>query len=319
MGKKSYFVLLIGLLLGFCCMGKASDRWLQRYSYLEEIRNSKFAQFEGDDEYFLVVLVNARHPDYSSPFAYVWDLTWNYIIENQPDTGHAWIVLSGKKSGKRWIFEGGHSVNCNAVMPGYVKKMIGLACEDTENNPARSLFNATNEGLFEYGSGNNKPTFAAAFPLTKDGFDRTIKILENYQFENWGLRGPNCVQLVQTCLSAVGVDCSLYDTVDVPETINFFGNQVRLWSDPSYARLPVKTPDLLEKRLFDLVKTKQASAAMHWYTNFNQHVRKGLLSTNEISVYPKVLASEINGDSVTIRCADLIEQPKEEVLLLEVN
>jgi hypothetical protein len=304
MRKTAYYSLFFGIFLVICCIGKASDRWLHRYSYIQELTSPSLSSFSGSEDYFLVVLVNARHPDYSSPFAYIWDLTWHYICENQPDTGHAWIVLVGKQKGKRWIFEGGHSVNCTVVMPRYAKKLISLVCDEAEN-PARSLFKSTSEGLFEYGSGNNNPTFAAAFPLTQNQFERIISSIKDYQFAQWGLKGPNCVVFVQNCLTSIGIECPLLDTVEVPQTVGFAGMQVQLWSDPSYALLDVKTPDLLEKRLYDLVKTEKATSAVSWYHEFKQQIRAGKLSTNELPFYPKRLVTEQVGDSMTIRCAEV--------------
>ncbi len=303
-------------------LGMATDEWQWRYSYLDELRLSSetLPQFNPTDEYFLVVLVDARHADYTSPRAYLSTLTSSMIKQHSPDPGHAWIVLAGKKDGKPWIFEGGHSVDCSLLTKNYVANIFGFTSIDKDPNPARHLFLPTKQGLFEYGPGENRPTFGAAVPLTKEGFEKILKLFEEdgYNFSNWGIEGPNCVQFALSCLASVGVEFNCEDFLPVPESFSFFGNEFRLWSDPSYSTLNIKTPDLLEKRLWELVKSGSAFCATQWYWNFKDVCEKGYLVTEEIPTYPKPDNPDLSPTaSVDVRCADLPNQANEEVLFLD--
>jgi hypothetical protein len=321
--KRTIFIcFLIAIAITFSYCTTVNEGWLWRYSYLEELYScaESAPQFTPQGEYFLVVLVDARHADYSSSRAYLSTLTSSMIRERSPDPGHAWIVLAGIKDGEPWIFEGGHSVDCNLLTKNYIKNILGLSSHGKEKNPARYLFQRTKNGLFEYGRGDNIPTFAAAIPLTKEGFDRILKLFEEdgYDFSKWGIEGPNCVQFALSCLASVGIEFDCEDALPVPPALSFFGNEFRLWSDPSHATLTIKTPDLLEKRLWELVKQGSAICATQWYGNFRDVLEKGYLETAELPAYPKPEEPDRPPTAtVDIRGAELPHTIHEDVILLE--
>ena len=313
---------LIAAALSISYCAKVNDVWQWRYSYLEELRAATeiLPQFCPTDEYFLVVLVDARHADYSSPKAYLSTLTSSLIKQHSPDPGHAWIVLCGKKDGKPWIFEGGHSVDCSLLTRNYIHDITGFTTSEKDPNPARHLFTPTKNGLFEYGPGENRPTFGAAIPLTEEGFERILKLFEadGYDFSRWGIEGPNCVQFALSCLASIGVEFDCEDTLPVPPSVSFFGKEFVLWSDPSYSSLSIKTPDLLEKRLWELVKSGTAYCATKWYWGFKEACAKGHLETAELPSYPKPDDPELQPtSSIDIRCRELPNQAAQEVLLLD--
>jgi hypothetical protein len=280
----SIFTLLF-IALAVSYGGMRSEDWLWRYSYVDDIRTlSKTApSFSPKDEYFLVILVDARHADYTSSTGYLTSLAGSFVSQHYLDPGHAWIVLAGTKNGKPWVFEGGHTVNCPDLTKYYLKTVLGFSDEEPDPNPVRHLFSPTDIGSLEYGPGDSCPTFAAAIPLTEEGFDRVLKLFneDGYDFSNWGIRGPNCVQFALSCLATVGVEFDCNESLPVPPSFSVFGHEILLWSDPEYSQLDIKTPDLLEKRLLDLVRQGTAQFALPWYKAFRQTCDEGYISLDE--------------------------------------
>ena len=266
--------------------GMKTKEWLWRYSYIDDIRtiSKKFPSFSPSDEYFLVVLVDAQHADYSSSQGYLGSLARSFFNHHYLDPGHAWVVLAGTKDGKPWFFEGGHTVNCPDLTKYYLKGILGLSSDGPEPNPARCLFSPTDIGNFEYGPGDSQPSFAAAIPLTKEGFERILRLFDEdgYDFSRWGVQGPNCVQFALSCLAAVGVEFDCSDVLPVPPSLSVLGHEIPLWTNPVYSHLDLKTPDLLEKRLYDLVRQRIASFALPWYRSFRQTCDEGYLINSDI-------------------------------------
>ena len=303
MKKIIYSGLIFFMAFAVLCATKTTDNWMWRYSYLEDLHQSttNLPQFDPHNEYFLVVLVDAHHADYSSPYAYLSTLASSFIKHHSPDPGHAWIVLGGKKDGEPWIFEGGHSVDCSHLTKAYVQDMLGFTRKESDPNPARFLFQTTMDGFFEYGPGDNRPTFAAAFPLTEEGFERICKLFEEdgYDFSQWGIKGPNCVQFALTCLASIGIELDCQDMLPLPSALSVLGKDIHLWSDETYSSLPIKTPDLLEKRLWELVKKGNAFCATRWYGAFKDVCEKGHLTTAEIPAHPKPTTDDVSSVSST--------------------
>jgi len=219
-------------------------------------------QFQGDKEYALVVLVDARHLDYSSPSSYLTTLSNTPLCH----TGHAWILLIGKQGGHPWLFEGGHTGEFGRLAPRYFDELVELSrCKDP--NPAKYLFSPLPDGQLEVGSGGHTPTFAAAFPITKESFERVMRLFEpdGYDFSQWGLRGPHCVHFVLSCLACIGVDLSCQKQIALPDSFTYEGEQISLWRDSAYATLTTETPELLEEQLVDRVLKGEALAATKWY------------------------------------------------------
>ena len=108
--------------LVFCsCSPRLGDDYLNQYQYLGSIRefSKYYPQFTGKSDYYLVVLVDARHLDYSSPSNYFSTMANGLFWAQDPNTGHAWIVLAGKKDGKSYVFEGGHTGEFGIAAPKY--------------------------------------------------------------------------------------------------------------------------------------------------------------------------------------------------------
>jgi hypothetical protein len=251
-----------------------SDDYVKRYHYLgaAHAATQARAQFTGTEEYFLVVLVDARHLDYTSPSNYFCSLSQGLFLDQDPNTGHAWIVLIGKEDGHPWVFEGGHTGEFGLYAPRYFDEVVRLSWDEHHPNPAYYLFTTLPDGTIQYGSGGHTPTFAAAFPLTEVGYCRVRRLLaqDGYDFSQWGIRGPNCIRFVHSCLAAIGVEVDCQETFVMPPSFRYKGEEVTLWSDPVYSKFDIETPELLEKRLWELTEEGRALVASRWYRSFCQ-------------------------------------------------
>ncbi len=263
---RAVFFLWVTLLFA-SCSPRFSDEYWEQYRYLGSIREEShlYPQFCGKEHYYLVVLVDARHLDYSSPEKYFSTLGHGLFFSQEPLTGHAWIVLAGIRDGKSVVFEGGHTGEFGTVAPKYFDEVIRLSREENDPNPAKYLFTMLPDGRLEPGAGGHTPTFAAAFPLTQEGYERLNGLLQTYDFSRWSLTGPNCVRFARTCLSAIGVDIECRMTMTLPRSFRYGAMTVRLWSDTCYSSLTAETPEMLEFQLWELVKNGSALVAKKWY------------------------------------------------------
>ena len=240
--------------------GTSREHEVDRFPQPSHERNRAQLGFEG--EYTLVVLVDARHLDYTSPSGYLKTLSEAL----SPHTGHAWILLIGKKDGQPWVFEGGHTGEFGRLAPRYFDELLRLSrCKDP--NPAQYLFSPLPDGQLEIGSGGHLPTFAAAFSITEQGFARIMRLFEpdGYNFSEWGLRGPHCVHFVLTCLASIGVDLSCTRQIELPSSFVYNGEQISLWTDSAYSVLTTETPEFLEEQLLGKVSQGEARIATKWY------------------------------------------------------
>lgn len=286
-------IILLLLMMFLCsCSPRMADTHVARYQYLKEVRTSarEYPQFTQKDEYFLVVLVEAMHLDYSSPESYLGTMTHGLFFSKEPDTGHAWIILGGKKNGKPWIFEGGHSVDDSLDISTCFNEIKSISSENKMSNPARLLSYSFPEGVFEYGPGGYTPSMSAAFPITEDQFKKLAEFIDKggYDYSRWGIHENNCVHFSVQCLEKIGISIDCAEKLVIPECIYVHGEKITLWDDPAYSIISAYTPDLLEKRLWQLVKKGKAFIATKWYSNFKKSVASGKLTTDEVPGYPKV-------------------------------
>lgn len=290
--------IVVWLLAAVCvcssCSQRMSDAYVSRYQYLGGVQaaNQAGPQFSGRSDYYLVVLVDARHLDYTSPSNYFSTLSQGLFLPQDPNTGHAWIILAGKEEGKPWVFEGGHTGEFGLYAPRYFDEVVRRAWEDHDPNPAGYLFHPLPDGCLQYGSGGHSPTFAAAFPLNEQGYQRVRRLLTNdgYDFSRWGLRGPNCLRFSLSCLAAVGLELNCQEKIVLPQFFTYKGERVALWEDPAYSVMYVDTPELLEKRLWDLVETGQAIVATKWYSTFKRRCDGGEIVLADAPAHPRGVA-----------------------------
>jgi hypothetical protein len=253
-------LILIPFLLLSGCSPRMNDSYVREYQYLRDIREASATskKFKNESEYVLVVLVEARHLDYSSPDNFFNSMRYGLFLPQEPTIGHAWIILSGKIDGKPWSFEGGHTGEFGLTAPRYFDEVIRRSLEEDDPNPAAYLFKKMPDRYLQDGSGNHSPTYAAAFPLTEEGFLRVFNLLKKYDFSEWSLQQHQCVHFVLACLATVGVDLSCERTLLLPQQFEWNGRKIRLWNDPAYSCLRFPTPDDLERKLFEKVSQSKA-------------------------------------------------------------
>jgi hypothetical protein len=56
-------------------------------------------------------------------------------------------------------------------------------------------------------------------------------------------------------------------TIEIPPRVTVGRKDYRLWTDPSYSRITLSSPDVLERSLRRLVGSGRASDVLHWYLN----------------------------------------------------
>lgn len=294
---KSIFIFLIVLVCA-SCSSRMSDSYIHRYQYLGGIQATKQSgpHFSKEPEYFLVVLVDARHLDYSSPSKYFSTLSQGLFFPQDPNTGHTWVVLAGKEDGKDWFFEGGHTGEFGLYAPRYFDEVVRLALDEGHPNPASYLFTTLPDGCLQYGSGGHLPTFAVAFPLTKEGFFRVHRLLANegYDFSRWGIQGPNCIRFSLACLAAIGIEISCQENFVLPKSFAYKGRQILLWSDPSFSCITVETPELFEKMLWGLVESGKGSVALKWYRSFQTRRASGMIQPVVLPAHPPAGAPSLS-------------------------
>jgi hypothetical protein len=289
--KLFRFLATFTILCFSSCSQRMSDSYVSRYQYLGGVQatNQSSKQFSGTSDYFLVVLVDARHLDYSSPRNYFSTLSQGLFLPQDPNTGHTWIVLAGKEERKPWVFEGGHTGEFGLYAPRYFDEVVRLSWDENHPNPASYLFDSLPDGCLQYGSGGHFPTFAAAFPLTENGYRRVRRLLTagGYDFSRWGIRGPNCIHFSLACLASVGIELNCKETIRLPRSFTYKGAEIELWSDPTFSTFCVDTPELLEKRLWDQVERGNAVVATKWYSSFKHRCDVGEIALAELPAYPR--------------------------------
>ena len=275
------------LLFTAACSPRMSDSYVARYQYLGGVQatNQQGPHFTEESDYYLVVLVDARHLDYTTPSKYFSTISQGLFLPQDPNTGHTWIVLAGKE----WVFEGGHTGEFGLYAPRYFDEVVRLAWDENDPNPASYLFSALPDGCLQYGSGGHDPTFAVAFPLNESGYKRVRRLLTEggYDFSRWGILGPNCIRFSLACLASVGIELSCQETLILPHTFRYKGKEVHLWSDPAFSRICVETPELLEKRLWELVQEGKGFVALKWYRFFQKKCQSGQILPVTLPAHPK--------------------------------
>ncbi len=228
--------------------------------------NRSPSQFKGTDSHYLVILVDAKHLDYSTPGKYFETLKFGLFKRHDPNIGHAWVILYGKDATGTFVFEGGHTGEFGCIAPKYFDHIVDLSMTNESKNPVAYLYTLLPDGQIQLGSGGHRPSFAAAFPLNLEGFLRIKRLIgREYDFSSWGILGPNCVQFARACLAATGIQINCEEEIPIPQVFSINGEEIRLWENPAFSCILAQTPELLEKRLIELVQNGQALPASRWY------------------------------------------------------
>ena len=279
MHKVVFFLLLF---LSACSYTPRSAAYRSQYEHLK----AACSTFEPMQEtsYFLIVLVEARHLDYSCPCAFFKTLAKHPSDGSKNgDVGHAWIYLQGNLNGESVCLEGGHSGELGFIQPRYVEGVF-LNYEYGQDNPISYLWECQRDGFFQEGSGRHYPTFAAKVDLTQDQFLRILKFTETYDYSEYAITGNQCSSFAAQVAAFAGLylDCEI--TLQVASCLCIGDRKIVLWEDPVYSEITFSTPDILERSLMQAVEEGQAEHALPWYRQ--THPKRRRWNTQDLLHFP---------------------------------
>lgn len=230
-------------------------------------------------EAFLVILVDARHLDYSDGRNLLKTIAKHPSDGSKNgDVGHAWVYVEGMLNGQRVYVEGGHSGErgilkakyCDGVMNYIEYGVANPTPEQRQNpclepNPIKYLWESQPDGFFEEGTGGHTPTFAAAIALTDRQFRDILDFIVTYNYQEYSLTGNQCSSFVTqiAALAYFSLDSSI--AVPIEKSLYVDGEWLFLWEDPVYSTLIIASPDILEDSLKRAVAEGRAQEALRWY------------------------------------------------------
>jgi hypothetical protein len=250
-----------------------------RYSYLEE--PIYLSPFTSSSDYYLVILVTARHLDYSNSRSFLKTIAKHPSNGTKNgDVGHTWIYLHGIEGEKEIVIEGGHSGELGILQPRYWEGVLNYAlygyCDPTpeqqrnpciEPNPIKYLWEMQKDGYFQCGSGGHSPTFAAKINLTQQQFTTLRHYIDptRYPYHEDSLAGRQCSSFVAEIAALAGLPIEHQVTLYIQPTLTLGKQTFTLWEEERYSHLTFSSPDRIEQSLIEAVKNGQAENALSWY------------------------------------------------------
>lgn len=230
-------------------------------------------------DYFLVVIVNARHLDYTDNHSFF------KTVAKHPsdgckngDVGHTWIYLQGIRDGEPVYLEGGFSGEYGYVQARYFDGIMNyldygyanpapeqMACPRYEPNPVKYLWEIQHDGFFEWGGGCHRPTYAAKVNLTPEQFNKIFSFIDNYQFHEYSIIDKQCSSFAAQVASIGGLKLDTKVTISIKPVLYVGGQPLRFWTDPCFSELTVSSPDIIERSLMQAVEEGRAEYALDWY------------------------------------------------------
>lgn len=270
---------LLNLWIFSSCYRPNTESYQAFYSYLHSAPRQALPMRESD--YFLVVLVNARHLDYTDTCSFF------HTVAKHPsdgsktgDVGHAWIYLQGKVNNKLFCLEGGHSGERGLLQAKYFDGIMnynewGWANPSSEQmlagryepNPVRYLWETLSDGFFQKGSGGHCPTYAAKVDLTEEQFYSILAFIHprSYPYRQYAITQHQCASFVSQVASLAGLQLDYQVSMAIEPSVWYGGMDVRLWKDCQYSVITVGSPDIVEKSLMAAVGEGKAEYALDWY------------------------------------------------------
>lgn len=278
--KNCFKFIGIFLFLLFTSCVYPSKEYQYFYSHLQTFQLPR--QSMREEDYFLIILVEACHLDYTNTSQFFQTVAIHPSNgSTRSDLGHAWIYLKGKgKNGTPFVLEGGHSGERQDVPVGYFEGIMnyndwGYAnpteaqmCHPRyEPNPIKYLWTMRKDGFFQKGSGGHCPTFAAKISLSAQQFEEILSFIRprHYPYQDYALMGPQCCTFVSQVAALAGLTLKAQMTMHIYPWLYYRNTRIRLWEDPRYSIMTFATPDIVEKNLMQAVKDGQAEYALDWY------------------------------------------------------
>lgn len=234
-----------------------------------------------EEDYFLIILVDARHLDYTHASRFFQSITKHPSDGSKNgDVGHAWIYLQGKRHHQVVAIEGGHSGEIadtpvryfDGIMNyndwGYSNPTLAhMQCARYEPNPIKYLWTIRKDGFFQKGSGGHRPTFAAKISLTPQQFECLMQFIDpcHYPYQNYAIMGSQCSSFVSQVAALAGFHLASHVKMNIEPYFYYGQNRIRLWENPFYTEVTFATPDRIEKSLIHAVENEEAEYALDWY------------------------------------------------------
>jgi len=283
------------------CAIPRSQAYQEMYCHLNHIPKVPKASFSNG--YFLILLVDARHLDYSDNSSFLKTMAKHPSDGSKnSDVGHAWIYLQGIYEHGIVCFEGGHSGECGRIQTKYFDGVMNYidfgyanpTAEDLQNprfepNPIKYLWETQDDGFCQLGNGGHRPTFAVKVDLNTEQFQRILSFTKNYCYEEYALTGNQCSSFVAQIAALAGVDLECETTISIEPCLWIAEEKVQLWNDPCYSELTFASPDVLEKSLMEAVREGKAENALEWYCHYHPSPLKKRLEriVDNIARFPR--------------------------------
>lgn len=272
--KHSLLGCFFLIFISACSYAPKSPAFQALYRHLDFSYTSKEKMQESP--YFLVILVEARHLDYTHPRSFFKTLAKHPSDGTKNgDVGHAWIYLQGNVDGRLMCLEGGHSGELGFLQPRYIEGVF-LQHERGDDNPISYLWECQHDGFFQYGSGDHYPTFAAKINLTEEEFRRILNYVQLYDYNEYAITGNQCSSFAAQAAAFAGLDLECEITMSVDQNLCLAGKKICLWRNPIYSEITFSSPDILEQSLMNAVKEGKAEYALSWYKETHPQKRKCL-------------------------------------------
>jgi hypothetical protein len=271
--------LLILCFFSGCCATPQTPEYRKQYAYYKNHHPEITRPTRSD--YFLILLVNARHLDYSNGRALLKTLAKHPSDGSKnSDVGHAWFLVHGCINGKCVVVEGGHSGEAGCRQPRYFEGIINnieygcsspapeqKLCPSYEPNPVKYLWETRDDGFFQKGSGGHCPTYAIKVNLSQEQFKEIICFIDpnNYEYTNYAITGSQCSSYVADIARIAGLELFCEKDIPIPRKLRVCGAQYILWEDPCYSTLHISSPDILEKSMMQAVDEGKAEYALPFY------------------------------------------------------
>jgi len=262
MSIKNFFALFgaVALLCG-CAWAPRSTHYRETYAHLQSVPTGEMTS----SDYQLVILVCARHLDYSKSQALL------KTVAKHPqdgsltgDVGHSWLLLKGPDG----VIEGGHSGELGLSEPKYFDGIMDLI-EAGDPNPVRYMHASLKDGYFEKGSGGFSPTYAIKKDLTHDQYEKIRSFIARYDYTDYSLTRRQCLLFVQEIARIAGLNLQCHMTVPVGPYVRVGNQFYRVWTDETYSTLELMSPDILEKNMMEAVYQGEAEYALDWYRKYH--------------------------------------------------
>jgi len=207
----------------------------------------------GDEGYYLYILNEAVHWDYSSPASFLFSL-W------QRPWAHSWLILESPQD----RLEFGHTGDLGQAKQRYhVGVMQRIRHRDP--NPIAYMWQTMSDGQLQIGKPDRPPTFVWRMPMTRRRHQLIYDYVMHRKYDQFGVRSNNCTDLVIETAALAGIHLMHRIRLTWPPEAKFLGRTRRVWTDPQYRILEFSSPDVLEADLRQIARSGIGSDVTECY------------------------------------------------------